>query len=452
MVLEFHPMAVRKTSIQTFFLESLGCPKNSVDSRSIAEILIQGGKREVTDPHEADLILVNTCGFIQPAIEESLSVLKKHVQSKRRNQILVAAGCLSEREKSKLLDHVPGLDAALGTRRWADVLHLVEEIESGVQHPYAYFPASSHIMQDPPGVIRAAHMGATAYLKIADGCDRGCAFCTIPFIKGPMMSRPIEKIIGDALLLEGRGVKELILIAQDTTAYGRDLGMRDGLVPLLESLLEQVHGLPWIRIMYTFPGSVSDALIRLMADEHRILPYLDIPLQHAHPEVLKRMHRPANMRAMRERFREMRVMIPGLAIRTAFIVGFPGESEAEFLSLRDFLEEVRFDHVGFFPYYHEPHTPAYQFEDLGKEVKNDRLHVLAALQEDISLENNKNLIGKSMDILVEGTGDGLSIGRSYRDAPEIDGLVILNEILETGKIYPVRVTGALIHDLIAERD
>ena len=449
-MLESQPMLRKKSIIQTFYIESLGCPKNSVDSRSMAEMLVVAGKTEVGDSLDANLILVNTCGFIRPAVEESVSVLVEFANKKKEDQILIAAGCLSERIKEDLFAQVPGLDAVFGTRRWADILKMVVQIESGSQRPFTSFPDATRLMEGPSGVLRAASMGGSAYLKIADGCDRGCAFCAIPLIKGPMVSRPLEDILSDARRLENQGTQELILIAQDITMYGKDLEMKDGLVHLLSSLVNAVPGIPWIRLMYTFPGSFPDNFIQLMAEENQILNYLDIPLQHAHPQVLKRMRRPANMNQVRNQISHMRSVIPDLAIRSTFITGFPGETDAEFNTLKKFIEEIRFDHVGFFPYYHEPDTPAYDLEDLPDNVKNERLQVLAALQEKISLEKNQRLIGKSMDVLIEGSGDGISVGRSYRDAPEIDGLVILNEILTAGKILSVQITGALVHDLLAE--
>jgi ribosomal protein S12 methylthiotransferase len=266
-----------------------------------------------------------------------------------------------------------------------------------------------------------------------------------------LVSRLLEDIIRDAKILEQAGVQEVILIAQDITTYGSDLGMQDGIVLLLEKLLAEVPEIPWVRLMYTFPGSISDDLIQLMAEEQRILNYLDIPLQHAHPEVLKRMHRPSNMAAVKDRIVKIRSIIPDLAVRSIFITGFPDESDDEFIELYHFIEDIRFDHVGFFPYHHEPNTPAYSFVDLPQTVKDQRLQQLAALQEGISLEINQKFVGETLDVLFEGSGDGISVGRSYRDAPEIDGLVILNEIVDNGKIIPVRITGALVHDLLGER-
>jgi len=416
----------------------------------MAEMLNRAGYQEMGNAKDADLVIVNTCGFIQPAREESLNVLNNYAQSKGKGQKLIAAGCLSEREKQHLLELVPGLDAAFGTRRWAEIVEFLEKANKTDNKPFLYFPNTPRLLQGSSDIESSAVQGASAYLKIADGCDRNCAFCAIPIIKGPMLSRPIDWILNDAQKLQIRGIKEIVLIAQDTTAYGRDFGLKDGLTVLLKEMVNSISEVPWIRLMYAFPGAVSDALIRLMAESPRILPYLDIPLQHAHPAVLKRMHRLPDVDEVREMIRKMRELLPDLALHSTFITGFPGETDHEFQVLADFLEEIKFDHIGFFPYYHETDTAAYQLKDLPAQVKEERLQQLAAIQEKISLEKNNAMIGKEIDVLVEGVGDGLSVGRSYRDAPEIDGLVMIQNPLPTGEIVRLKVTGALVHDLIAE--
>ncbi len=418
----------------------------------MAALLDTAGYHEIDEPERSDLIIVNTCGFIQPAREESLCVLKEFAQAKTEGQFLIAAGCLSEREKQQLAREVEGLDALLGTRRWSEIATVVERLQQPRQSPYFYFPETEVILESEQRVVRAAVQGSSAYLKIADGCDRTCAFCAIPAIKGPMRSRPLAEIREDALALQEAGVKEIILIAQDTTTYGRDLGLVDGLPLLLRDLTHAVSEVPWIRFMYTYPGMISDELIALMAQENNILPYLDIPLQHAHPEVLKRMRRPADMRSVRGTLEKIRSAMPQAALRTTFIVGFPGETEQEFQELLDFTAEMRFDHVGIFPYYHERGTAAFGLgDDVPAGVKDERVQRLAALQEDISLSRNQAWVDRELDVLIEGTGDGISAGRSFRDAPEIDGLVLLDEVVEEGAFIHARVTGALIHDLIAKR-
>ena len=451
-VLEFPPYSEKLMKKDFFYIESLGCAKNSVDSRSMAELLVLSGMRETGDPEQAEVIIVNTCGFIQPARQESLEVLNEFASSKQEGQLLIASGCLSEREKGQLLVEVGGLDAALGTRRWADIVRVVKKAREKPASPYLYFPETERIIVDELSIPRAAVQGASAYLKIADGCDRMCAFCAIPAIKGPMVSRMVDQVTKDAVFLQGLGVKEIILIAQDSTAYGRDLGMKDGLPKLLKELVQAVPVVPWLRIMYTFPGSISDDLIGVMAKNEQILPYLDLPLQHAHPDMLKRMKRPADLEWIRKTIARMRTTIPSIALRTTFIVGYPGETEEEFKFLLEFLKEMRFDHVGIFPYYHEEGTYAFQTaETVPDELKKERIQQMAAAQEQISLEINQSFIGKSMDVLIEGNGDGISAGRSYRDAPEIDGLVLFKEIIEPGNLVSAQITGALVHDLIAKR-
>lgn len=442
----------KNRQITTFYIESLGCAKNSVDSRSMAELLYLSGYSEIARPNEADLIIVNTCGFIQPAREESLCVLREFTESKSDNQFVIAAGCLSEREKQLLSAEVEGLNAVMGTRRWADIVKVVKRLQQPGESPYFYFPETDRIIESGERIVRAAIEGSSAYLKIADGCDRGCAFCAIPLIKGPMVSRPIVDIVEDAKALEAEGVKELILIAQDTTSYGRDMGLQDGLVRLLGELVKSATSIPWLRLMYTYPGMISNELVELMAAEERILPYLDIPLQHADPQVLKRMRRPDNMRMVRETITLMRQTIPDLALRTTFIVGFPGETDQEFEALLAFIKEICFDHVGIFPYYHEAGTAAYEMGDIvPAALADERLQRLAAAQEEISRSKNQEWIGREMQVLIEGSGDGISAGRSFRDAPEIDGLVLFEEELIDGELIQAEITGALVHDLIAKR-
>jgi ribosomal protein S12 methylthiotransferase len=304
-------------------------------------------------------------------------------------------------------------------------------------------------------VQRFSVQGASAYIKIADGCRRPCAFCAIPLIKGSAVSRPVEAIIPEGVALQLAGVRELVLIAQDTTDYGHDLGLKDGLAVLLEALVEALRlsrgkqpGVNWIRIMYAYPGYVTDRLIDVMAAYPQIVPYLDMPLQHAHPAVLRRMRRPANVDWVYRTLEKMRTAMPGLALRTTFIVGYPGETEGEFQALLDFIQEIRFDRVGAFQFSFEPGTTSEPLGDpVPPEVKQERWERLMELQQTISLERNQSWVGKTLDILVEGYGDGLSVGRTYRDAPEIDGLTIVEGELPLGELIPVRITGAMAYDL-----
>lgn len=433
----------------TFYLASLGCAKNTVDSDSMAVLLEEDGYQAVEKPNHAELLIVNTCGFIQSARQESIEVLRELADKKKPGQLLVAAGCLTERYRELLVNSVPGIDGFIGTRRWMDILDLVKGLkESNAGAPQYHIPESSTVGRDEKGVVRAAVQGASAYLKIADGCRRPCAFCSIPLIKGTTVSRPMEAILEDAIILQDSEIKELILIAQDTTDYGVDLGMKDGLSTLLEALLPKIPQIPWVRILYSYPGYVTDRLISLMASSKQILPYFDIPLQHASPDVLRRMKRPADMDWVRRTIEKMRKAIPNLAIRTTFIVGYPGETDAEFNMLLDFMREIQFDHVGAFPFSFEPGTSSEPLGDTVPEpVKQARMQELMSLQESISLMRNQAWIGKHLTVLIEGQGDGISVGRSFRDAPEIDGLVIVENEIEVGSLVPVLINGAMTHDL-----
>jgi ribosomal protein S12 methylthiotransferase len=436
---------------KSFYIYALGCPKNSVDSQSMAELLHKHGYAFAADRHAADVIIVNTCGFIEPARTEALDLLKEIASEKRTSQYLIAAGCLTQRESELVARQVPGVDAMLGTRRWMDILPVVKKLEDSAQKDIRFINTSPLIME-AEDIPRVVQYGGYAYLKIADGCDRRCAFCAIPNIKGPQVSRRMENILHDVNRLADLKIQELILIAQDVTSYGHDMGMKDGLPDLLMEIMKTAPHIPWVRLLYTYPGQISSRLIEMMAEQPRLLPYLDIPLQHAHPEVLRRMHRPANMHQVRDTIAEMRARIPNLAIRSTFIVGFPGESDTEFQSLLDFVDEMQFDRVGIFPYYHEKGTAAFRLKDnVSPELKEERLQQLAALQEDISEQKNRQFIGKEMKVIVDGVGEGMSICRSYRDAPEIDGMVMVEEELEVGKITAVEITAALVHDLVAKK-
>ncbi len=437
-------------SKNTFHIVSLGCAKNTVDSDSMAELLQRDGYRLVQKPERASVLIVNTCGFIGPAKEESISVLRELAGSKRSGQVLIAAGCLTQRYGAQVAEQVPGLDGVLGTRRWMDIVQVVHELRQGGRPgPLYHLPENARTVgADEHEALRASVAGGSAYLKIADGCRRPCAFCAIPLIKGTAVSRPPQVIIDEARRLNEAGVRELVLIAQDTTDYGHDLGIKDGLAVLLEGLTEDVPGLDWIRIMYAYPGYVTDRLIEVMSARKQILPYLDMPLQHAHPKTLYRMRRPSNIDWVHRTLAKMRLHIPQLAIRTTFIVGYPGETDEEFEALMDFVREIRFDRVGAFQFSFEPGTTSEPLGDpVPAEVKQERFERLMELQQPISMQVNQSFVGKTLDVLVEGFDKGLSIGRSYRDAPEIDGLVLVEGRLPIGEIAPVRITGAMAYDL-----
>jgi len=430
----------------TFHLISLGCAKNTVDSDSMAQLLVRDGYQSVEDPVRANVLIVNTCGFIGPAKEESISVLRELADGKKKNQILIAAGCLTQRYGSEVAEKVPGVDGVLGTRRWMDIVQVVRELRKGPHpEPLYHLPDEAKTVgTDEQDAMRVSVAGTSAYLKVADGCRRPCAFCAIP----TAVSRPVESILDEARRLRDMGIRELILIAQDTTDYGHDLGMKDGLAILLEQLTDSVPDMDWIRVMYAYPGYVTDRLIDVMASSKQVLPYLDMPLQHAHPKALYRMKRPSNIDWVHKTLGRMRSRINELAIRTTFIVGYPGETEDEFQALYDFVQEIRFDRVGTFQFSFEPGTTSEPLGDpVPAEVKQERFERLMELQQGISMQVNQSYVGKVLDVLIEGKDKGISIGRSYRDAPEIDGLVFVEGDAKIGDIIPVRITGAMAYDL-----
>ena len=433
----------------TFHMVSLGCAKNTVDSDSMAQLLLRDGYTSSDDPDKASVLIVNTCGFIGPAKAESYRVLDEFAKTKQNGQVLIAAGCLTQRYGVEVAQKVPGIDGILGTRRWMDIVQVVKDARKGKHpEPIYHLPDVKTVGSDENDTLRVSVAGASAYLKVADGCRRPCAFCAIPLIKGTAVSRPVESIIHEARTLRDSGVRELVLIAQDTTDYGHDLGMKDGLAILLEQLTDAVPDMDWIRIMYAFPGYVTDRLIEAMSTRKQVLPYLDIPLQHAHPKTLYRMRRPSNMDWVHKTLGKMRSAMDNLAIRTTFIVGYPGETDEEFQALYDFVKETRFDRVGAFQFSYEPGTTSAALGDpVPAEVKQERYDRLMKLQQNISLQVNQNYVGKTLDVLVEGYDNGISIGRSYRDAPEIDGMVLIEGKAEVGEILPVRITGAMAYDL-----
>lgn len=445
-----------------YYLESLGCPKNLVDAHGMSRLLKRIGYQPVADPAQAQVLIVNTCGFIEDAREESILELSELARGKRDDQVLIAAGCLTQRSGEALVDQVPGVDALLGTRRWSEIGALVQELRQGQEWQRESRPArlGDPLLSAEAGDYRTARQGAAAYLKIADGCSAPCAFCAIPLIKGPAVSRPAESVVEDAIELVGQGVKEIILIAQDITAYGRDRGERDAIPDLVRMILDAVPdrpvsdsrpGLHWLRLMYAYPGHISPRLIEVMAGDPRMCHYLDLPLQHAHPDTLRRMRRPANVERTQRLVADLRAAMPDVALRTSFIVGYPGETEREFEVLLDFVTETRFDRVGVFVYSPEEGTAAAALPNLvPEEIKDERYDRLMALQQGISLEINQDQVGRILDVLIEGQGDGLSVGRSYRDAPEIDGVVLIPGDVPVGKVVQTRITGAMEYDLVGE--
>jgi ribosomal protein S12 methylthiotransferase len=439
-----------------FYIASLGCPKNTVDSNAMAVLLQRAGYEPTLNSTDADMVIVTTCGFIEPARIESLETLEDLAASLRPTQRLVAAGCWAQRSADLLLSAVPRLDAVLGTRSWGEIVALAQELEVGRGGGRHTMQGGAHIwvedrlatLPEEPGVPGFVISGRSAFLKISEGCSRQCAFCAIPAIKGPAVSRDMQAILEDVRQLRDYGILEINLIAQDATSYGYDLGVRDGLVELLEQMVTVAPEVAWIRVLYAFPGYVSSRLIEAIRDIPQILPYIDIPLQHAHPDVLRRMRRPADIEQVQKTLEALRNAVPDAALRTTFIVGFPGETEAEFGALLNFVKETRFDRMGVFPYSHEVGTAAAKLEDdVAAEVKQERYDQLMVAQQEISYRKNLDFVGRRLTVLLEGSGDGITVGRSYRDAPEIDGLILVPEEVQPHRFVEVEITEALEYDL-----
>ncbi len=464
-----------------YHIVTLGCPKNIVDSEGMGGILAAQGHTSVAQPGDADVVIVNTCSFIASARNETLGVLREMADGKTPGQKLVAAGCMAE-SHGALVGAVPGVDAILSTREWMNIGALVDTGESGqgigARDTVALrnvipltIGVTSHLPSPIPHLlspdlavpgdyadwrtapIRRHAGGPSAYLKISDGCNLRCAFCTIPSFKGDMRSKAMGGILGEAQELAAQGVKEIVLVAQHLTDYGRDLKIKDGLATLLEELCGVLPEDTWLRLMYAYPHGISDQLIATMARHPQICAYLDMPLQHAHPETLRRMRRPPDTDRTKSIIRDLRAAMPDIALRSTFIVGFPGETREEFSALQSFLEEVQLDRVGVFRYSQEPGTPAATLpSQVPARVIERRWNEVMQLQQRVSLARNQRWDGRTIRVLVEGQGtsdDGapLVVGRSFRDAPEVDGQVFAWGVAQPGSFVHVRVTQALEYDL-----
>jgi ribosomal protein S12 methylthiotransferase len=462
-----------------YHLITLGCPKNKVDSDGIEMLLRDASYKPTEVPRDADVLIVNTCGFLEAAKEESIGVLQDLGKHKRKHQMLIAAGCLAQRNGSEVLQRVPKVDGLLGTRRWMDVLELLQQVRGGkggrrfAQYDVLGDPTAiglpglgvPALLDDPQGGFnlptpRPPVPAGSAYLKISDGCNAPCAFCTIPSFKGKLKSRPLDAIVDEAQALVAAGARELVLVAQDTTDYGRDWGEPNSLPRLLSALCNRTdERLRWVRLMYAYPGHVSDELVEVMASQAKIVPYLDMPLQHGDPRTLRRMHRPSRIEMVHDHIHKLRAAMPDVTLRTTFIVGYPGETEEEFEGLLDFVRAIEFDKVGAFLFSPEPGTPSALLPDqVPDEVKQDRYDRLMQVQQPISLRKNQAQVGRLLDVLVEGEGEvegsgaPLVLGRSYRDAPEIDGLVLIPNIsgAPVGEFLQVHINGAMEYDLVGE--
>jgi ribosomal protein S12 methylthiotransferase len=437
----------------TFHITSLGCAKNTVDSEAMTQLLLAAGHRRAADARTADLLVVNTCGFIESAKQESIDTLLELGDAKRGDQKLVATGCLVERYSSELQAELPDVDAFVGARNWSALPAVVEQLSA------LRAPGDSLALVDlaPAGALDLAMphrhaSGPSAYLKISDGCDQRCAFCAIPFMKGNHLSKPSELILAEIGQLLQQSVREVVLVGQDTTRYGHDLGQRDGLAELLERICAQVPQLPWLRVMYAYPRHITHSFLRVLREYPRVLPYVDMPLQHTHPWTLARMRRPH--RDVDDLIGWMRAQVPGLVLRTTFIVGFPGETEEEFQHLLDSVTRLRFDRVGVFTYSDEEGTASFDMPNrVPRRVKEQRRQALMHAARQVTMEHNQRLVGTELDVLIEGkpeAGSEYYAGRSYRDAPEVDGLVLVRaDKLPLGEIVKVRVERPLAYDLLA---
>ena len=430
---------------------SLGCPKNTVDSERVLGDLVTSGFDLTQDEKDADVIIVNTCGFIESAKKESVDTILEMARHKTEGNCkqLIVTGCLAERYGQELLDEIPEIDHMLGVGQYPQLKSIIEDVNPSTRNHVAT-PAEFYESYTDRLLTTAFY---TAYLKISEGCSNRCAFCIIPKMRGPMRSRSPESILAEAEHLARKGVKELNLISQDTTMYGFDLGMKDGLVRLLKQMAK-VDGLEWIRLLYCYPTFLNSEMIELIASEPKICRYIDVPLQHTHDEMLKSMKRQETEGGVRRMLDEIRLKIPDVALRTTFITGFPGETETHFQHTARFLCEMEFDHVGIFTYSDEEGTTAFDYPNrVPEEVKTERRDILMEFQKDIALRKNQERVGKVETVLVEGFDpeNYLMTGRLASQAPDIDGQVIIEKCeVEPGEIVPVLINQAADYDLVGE--
>lgn len=441
----------------TFSFVSLGCPKNLVDSERMLGLLAQDGYVLVPDNTPADLVIVNTCGFIDSARQESLGVIRELLQKKRDGLIkgVVVAGCLAEREKDLLLEEVPEVDQVVGVFGREEIVRVADRILGGLQEQRLLFrPAPMQAQEDRARLrITPRHL---AYLKVSEGCDRLCTFCAIPYMRGKHVTKPIEEVVREARELAADGVRELNLVAQDMTYYGLDLYGRPRLAELLREL-DQIEELDWIRVLYNYPQYFSDELYETLASARRVIPYLDMPLQHINDRMLKLMNRRHTRDETVSIIDRLRAEIPNLVLRTTFIAGFPGETEAEFQELLQFVQERKFERLGAFPYSFEADTPAAKLAGhLPEAVRLERRDLLMAAQQPIAFAFNQSQVGKLLDVLVDGGAsepglEGLWVGRSYADAPDVDGQVFIKGVgLQAGDLVSCEIVAAQGYDLVAD--
>ena len=439
---------------RTFAFISLGCPKNTVDSERMLGKLAQDGYTLVPDADGADVVVVNTCGFIEPARQESLGVIREMLALKSQGKVgsVVVAGCLAERKKDDLLAEVPGVDHIVGVFGREEITQVVDRaVAHSTEQRSLFRPAPVRALEDTARLrITPRHY---AYLKISEGCDRTCTFCAIPGMRGKHITKPIEEVLREAKELAADGVRELIIVAQDTTYYGLDLYGKTRLTELLREL-DKVEGIEWIRILYAYPIFFTDELIETMATAKKILPYLDMPLQHIADRVLKRMQRKVRRAEIEELLGKLHAAIPALTMRTTFIAGFPGETEADVEELGGFLRSQKFARVGVFPYSFEPGTPAVKLDGhLPEEEKAARRDRLMAIQQEVALDWSRQQVGKTVEVIVDGPDPEMPnhvVARGPFDAPEIDCFVrVKGKGLRPGDLVQAKITAADHYDLAA---
>ena len=432
---------------------SLGCDKNLVDSEVMLGLLDKKGYQIVDSEEDADIIVVNTCCFIHDAKEESIQTILEMAEYKKEGKLkaLIVTGCLAQRYQQEIIDEIPEVDAVLGTTSYDHIVEVVEEALAGNGHVVLEDVDALPDVKEKRLVTTGGHY---AYMKIAEGCDKHCTYCIIPKLRGNYRSVPMEKLLAEAKDLADQGVKELILVAQETTVYGKDLYGEKSLHKLLRELCK-ISGIQWIRILYCYPEEIYDELIQTIKEENKVCHYLDLPIQHASDAVLKRMGRRTSKAQLVEIIEKLRKEIPDISLRTTLITGFPGETQEQHEELKDFVDEMEFDRLGVFTYSPEEDTPAATMADqIPEEVKEDRQAELMELQQEIAFDLAEDMVGREVLVMIEGkvADENAYVGRTYKDAPNVDGLIFINtdEELMSGDFARVRVTGALEYDLIGE--
>lgn len=432
---------------------SLGCPKNLVDSEVMLGLIREKQLEITNDPAEADLIIVNTCGFIESAKEESINTVLQMAEYKQNGscKYLVMTGCLGQRYADELFESMPEVDAIVGTDSFTDIGWVIDQVMAGKRLKHLQKLESKNVAMPPRMLTTPSYM---AYLKIAEGCDNCCSYCIIPQLRGPYTSRPYAEVLAEAKALADSGIKELIVVAQDTTRYGEDTTGKL-LLPQLLHDLNALEGIEWIRVMYLYPNNFTDELIEAFATLDKVCKYIDIPLQHASDRLLDSMNRFDTRAQVEELLDKLRTRIPGITIRTTFIVGFPGETEEDFEELKDFVEKQRFENAGVFQYSQEEGTVAGAMENqIAAEVKENRYHELMALQAGISEEIHQEREDAELDVLVEGcVEDNLAYGRSTHEAPDIDGTIFIEnaEGLAVGDMVRVRILQGFTYEMVVEK-